>query len=149
MPKFAILKNGVNEALIKATQEKISTYLQKLFDAHELVNVEGMHAFTFGSVQIEVQVVPWHTEDVLVKVFSYVCEDVRLTKEFAEELLRLNATTSFGSFGLTFDGDVIFSYSLAGANMDFNEFSAAIQTVATIADSYDEKIKELRSPQSV
>jgi NurA-like 5'-3' nuclease len=44
MPKFAILKNGVNEALIKATQEKISGYLHKLFDAHELVNVEGMHA---------------------------------------------------------------------------------------------------------
>ncbi len=148
MPKFAILKNGVNETLIKTTQEKISGYLNKLFDAHELVNVEGMYAFTFGSVQIEVQVVPWHTEDVLVKVFSYVCEDVQLTKEFAEELLRLNATTSFGNFGLTFDGDVIFSYSLAGANMDFNEFTAAIQTVATIADSYDEKIKELRSFQS-
>jgi hypothetical protein len=75
------------------------------------------------------------------KVFSYVCEDVQFTKESAEELLRLNATTSFGSFGLTFDGDVIYSYSLAGANMDFNEFAAAIQTVATIADSYDEKIK--------
>ncbi len=148
MPKFAILKNGVNETLIKATQDKISGYLYRLFDAHELVNVEGMYAFTFGSVQIEVQVVPWHTEDVLVKVFSYVCEDVQLTKESAEELLRLNATTSFGSFGLTFDGDVIFSYSLAGANIDFNEFSAAIQTVATIADSYDERIKELRTYQS-
>lgn len=149
MPKFAILKNGVNESLIKSTQDKVSGYLSRLFEPHELVTVEGISAFTFGTVQIEVQVVPWHSEDVLVKVFSYVCQDVKLTHELAEELLRLNATTSFGSFGITFDSDVIFSYSLAGANLDFNEFAAAIQTVATIADDYDEKLKALRTYQTI
>jgi uncharacterized protein YjfI (DUF2170 family) len=145
MPKFAILKNGVNESLAASVQQKVTDYLGRLFEPYELVTVEGISAFTYGTVQIEVQVVAWHSEDVLVKVFSYVCEDVKLTQELAEELLRLNATTSFGSFGITFDGDVIFSYSLAGANLDFNEFAAAIQTVATIADDYDEKLKELRS----
>jgi hypothetical protein len=121
----------------------VATYLAQLFDEHELVNVEGLYAFTFGTVQIEVQVIPWHSEDVLVKVFSYVAQNVPATKELAEELLRLNATTSFGSFGITFDNDILFSYSLAGANLDFNEFSAAIQTVATIADQYDEKIQSM------
>ncbi len=145
MPKFALLKNGVNETLLNSTQEKVATYLNRLFDEHELVNVEGMYAFTFGTVQIEIQVIPWHSEDVLVKVFSYVAENVQLTKEFSEDLLRLNSTTSFGSFGITFDNDVIFSYSLAGANLDFNEFAAAIQTVATIADEYDEKLQLLHS----
>jgi hypothetical protein len=141
MPKFALLKNGVNENLVRATQEKIASYLSQLFDEQELVNVEGLYAFTYGTVQIEVQVIPWHSEDVLVKVFSYVAHEVSPTKELAEELLRLNATTSFGSFGITFDNAVIFSYSLAGANLDFNEFSAAIQTVATFADEFDEKIQ--------
>jgi hypothetical protein len=141
MPKFALLKDGVNESLIKATQDKIASYLSRLFDEQELVMVDGLYAFTFGTVQIEIQVIPWHSEDVLVKVFSYVAQDVTLSKEMAEELLRLNTTLSFGSFGITFDNAVIFSYSLAGANIDFNEFSAAIQTVATIADEYDEKIQ--------
>ena len=141
MPKFALLKDGVNETLIKATQTKIASYLSRLFDEQELVIVDGLHAFTFGTVQIEVQVIPWHSEDVLVKVFSYLAQDVTLTKEMSEELLRLNSTLSFGSFGITFDNSVVFSYSLAGANIDFNEFSAAIQTVATIADEYDEKIQ--------
>jgi hypothetical protein len=140
MPKFALLKNGVNETLIKATQDKVAGYLTRLFDEQELVKVEGLFAFTYGTVQIEVQIIPWHSEDVLVKVFSYVAQEVTLSKELAEELLRLNATTSFGNFGITFDNTVIFSYSLAGANLDFNELSAAIQTVATIADEYDEKI---------
>jgi hypothetical protein len=36
---------------------------------------------------------------------------------------------------------VVYSYSLAGANLDFNEFMAAVQTVATVADSYDEMLK--------
>jgi len=125
MPKFALLKNGVNEALIKATQDKIATYLSQLFDEQELVNVEGLYAFTHGTVQIEVQIIPWHAEDVLVKVFSYLAHDVNITKETAEELLHLNSTIPFGSFGITFDKAVLFSYSLAGANMDFNEFSAA------------------------
>jgi hypothetical protein len=146
MPKFALLKDGVNQTLINVTQDKIANYLLQLFDEHELVNVEGLYAFTFGTVQIEVQVIPWHSEDVLVRVFSYVAQNVALTKELSEELLRLNTTTSFGSFGITFDNDVIFSYSLAGANLDFNEFSAAIQTVATIADQYDEKLQSQKIP---
>jgi hypothetical protein len=146
MPKFALLKDGVNQTLINVTQDKIANYLLQLFDEHELVNVEGLYAFTFGTVQIEVQVIPWHSEDVLVRVFSYVAQNVALTKELSEELLRLNTTTSFGSFGITFDNDVVFSYSLAGANLDFNEFSAAIQTVATIADQYDEKLQLQKMP---
>jgi hypothetical protein len=146
MPKFALLKDGVNQTLINVTQDKIANYLLQLFDEHELVNVEGLYAFTFGTVQIEVQVIPWHSEDVLVRVFSYVAQNVALTKELSEELLRLNTTTSFGSFGITFDNDVVFSYSLAGANLDFNEFSAAIQTVATIADQYDEKLQSQKMP---
>ncbi len=148
MPKFALLKDGVNETLINATQNKVASYLSRLFDEQELVNIEGLYAFTYGTVQIEVQVLPWHSEDVLVKVFSYVAQEVTLTKELSEELLRLNATLSFGSFGITFDNAVIFSYSLAGTNIDFNEFSAAIQTVATIADEYDEKI-QLQKVQSI
>jgi hypothetical protein len=70
-----------------------------------------------------------------------LAEDINIDGKTAEELLRLNASMHFGSFGLTFDRAVIYSYSLAGANLDFNEFMAAVQTVATVADSYDEMFK--------
>ncbi|WP_051633226.1 YbjN domain-containing protein [Thermonema rossianum] len=142
MPKFKVLKEGVNEALIEKTHQKIQSFIQELFHEDEVITLDGTYSFTFGTVSVNVRVLPWHTEDVLVEVFSYVAEEIELTPSAMEELLRLNATTHFGAFGLTFDNSVIFSYSLAGANLDLNEFTAAVQTVATVADSYDELLKE-------
>jgi hypothetical protein len=142
MPKFKVLKEGVNEALIEKTHQKIQSFIQELFHEDEVITLDGTYSFTFGTVSVNVRVLPWHTEDVLVEVFSYVAEEIELTPSVMEELLRLNATTHFGAFGLTFDNSVIFSYSLAGANLDLNEFTAAVQTVATVADSYDELLKE-------
>ncbi|HNM14252.1 MAG TPA: YbjN domain-containing protein, partial [bacterium] len=75
--------------------------------------------------------------------FAYVVQDARLTDELMKFLLRENATLHFGSFGLSFDGTIIFGHSLAGANLDENEFSASIKSVARIADHYDNKIVEM------
>lgn len=143
MPKFQVLKDGINESLIADVTLKVGTYLANFFEEHEYTQVDNIYSFGFGSVNVEIRVVGWHSEDVLVQVFSYVAEEVTITQDLTDELLRLNATTPFGSFGLTFDNSVIYSYSLAGKNLDENEFLAAVQTVATIADEYDEKIKEL------
>jgi len=142
MPKFNIIKEGVNEELLRSTDAKVEKYLNQIFYEHEFAKSDAIYSFAFGTVHVEIRVVPWHSEDVLVQVFSYLAEDVNMTQELAEELLRLNANSPFGGFGLTFDGAVKYSYSLAGANLDFNEFLAAVQTVASIADDYDEKVKD-------
>lgn len=141
MPKFKIIKEGINEELIASTHAKIEQYLQELFHEYEVAKAEDTYCFTFGTINVNIRVIGWHTEDVLVEVYSYLAEDVNLNAEMAEELLRLNASMHFGSFGITFDRAVTYSYSLAGANLDFNEFMAAVQTVATVADSYDEMFK--------
>lgn len=143
MPKFNILKNGVNEGLIAATQKKVEQYMNELFHDYEIVKIDDFYTFTFGSVSVTVQVLPWHSEDVLVKVYSYLGdEDSSLSQEMKDELLRMNANISFGGFGVTFEDQPIFSYSLAGANLDMNEFQAAVQMVAKTADEFDELIKE-------
>lgn len=145
MPKFKILKSGANDALIAATKQKVETYMKDLFHDHEVVRIDDFYTFTFGSVTVTVQVLPWHSEDVLIKVYSYLGEDdVQLSADFSAELLRLNATIPFGSFGVTFEGQAIFSYSLAGANVDENEFQAAVQMVAKTADDYDEYVKGIK-----
>ncbi|HAS44800.1 MAG TPA: hypothetical protein DCS93_30250 [Microscillaceae bacterium] len=46
---------------------------------------------------------------------------------------------------MAFDGTVSFSYSLAGKNLDLNEFEAAVQMVAKTADEYDDLIQENKS----
>jgi hypothetical protein len=141
MPKFKVIKEGINESLIASTQAKVEKYIQELFHDYEVAKVENTYSFAFGTVNVNIRVIGWHTEDVLVEVYSYLAEDINIDGKTAEELLRLNASMHFGSFGLTFDRAVVYSYSLAGANLDFNEFMAAVQTVATVADSYDEMFK--------
>ena len=145
MPKFKILKSGTNDALVAATKQKVETYMKDLFHDHEVVKIDDFYTFTFGSITVTVQVLPWHSEDVLIKVYSYLGkDDVELAPELTAELLRLNATIPFGSFGITFEGQAIFSYSLAGANVDANEFQAAVQMVAKTADDYDEYVKGIK-----
>ncbi len=142
MPKFTILKSGVNDDLIASTQKKVEKYMNVLFHEYEVVKIDDFYTFTSGTITVTVQVMPWHSEDVLVKVYSYIGDEQKeITPEVREELLRQNASLPLGSFGITFDGQAIFQYSLAGANLDLNEFEAAVQMVAKTADELDEYVK--------
>ncbi len=140
MPKFKVIKEGVNEAIVAKVLLKVEGYLKELFHDDEIIKIDNQFSFTFGTVSVNIRVIGWHTEDALVEVFSYLADNIEISNELKDELLRNNATTHFGSFGLTFDKSVIYSYSLAGANLDLNEFTAAVQTVAVVADNYDEVV---------
>lgn len=139
MPKFQKLTPGENQELTDAIYKKVEDYIKELFHEDEIIKLDDMFSFSFGTVSVNILIRPWHTEDVLVDVFSYIAEEVELSKEELEELLRLNATIPFGSFGISMENSIKFSYTLAGKNLDFNEFAAAVQNIAAIADQYDEK----------
>ena len=141
MPKFKILATGENQALVNETYAKVDKYISELFHEDEIIKIDDMYSFSFGSVSVNILVRPWHSEDVLVDVFSYLAENVELSKDQLDELLRLNATIPFGSFGLSLENSIKFSYTLAGKNLDMNEFSAAVQNIAAIADQYDEQFE--------
>ncbi|CAG5084755.1 YbjN domain-containing protein [Parvicella tangerina] len=141
MPKFKVLHTGENQALIDATYAKIDGFMKEMFHEDEVIKIDDLYSFSFGTVTVNIIVRPWHSEDVLVDVFSYLAEEVELDKDQLEELLRMNATIPFGSFGISMENAIKFSYTLAGKNMDKNEFSAAIQNIAAIADQYDEQFE--------
>ncbi|HAS40570.1 MAG TPA: hypothetical protein DCS93_08825, partial [Microscillaceae bacterium] len=88
MPKFTVLKTGVNEDLINKTKETVEGYMDQLFHDYEIVKIDDFYTFTFGTVTVTIQVLPWHSDDVLVKVYSYLAEDVEVTSGLTEELLR-------------------------------------------------------------
>lgn len=147
MPKFNILKEGTNEEMLVATRQKVDGFMKELFHDYEYAQLEDIYTFTFGTISVTVEVLPWHSEDVLVKVYSYLGnvqgeEDPKtVSSEVAQELMNLNASIAFGAFGITFEKQAMFSYALAGKNIDLNEFQAAVQMVAMTADEYDELIK--------
>lgn len=134
------IKPGVNERLLREVRERVREYLRSIVD--DFVEVEGILSFTYGSITVNVEVVPWHSEDVLVKVFAYLANDVPDDDDLARILLELNARFPLGAFALGMDNSVLYRYSLAGANLDLNELAAAVYTVATVADSYDEFVGE-------
>ncbi len=132
--------SGVNEDLLKEVREKVKTYLKEVVD--DFVEVDGILSFTYGSVTVNVEVVPWHRDDVLVKVFSYLAENAQLSDDLMRTLLEMTARFPLGAFAVSMGDSVMYRYSIAGANLDLNEFVAAVYTVATVADSYDEFVRE-------
>ncbi len=141
MPKFKVLHTGENQALIEETYAKIDGFINQMFHEDEIIKIDDLYSFSFGTVTVNIIVRAWHADDVLVDVFSYLAEEVELNQDQLEELLRMNATIPFGSFGLSMENAIKFSYTLAGKNMDMNEFSAAVQNIAAIADQYDEQFE--------
>ena len=146
MHKFTAFKDGVNEPLLAEVRKHVAEMLKDFFDPEDLTVVDDITAFSFGSATVQIQVVPWHTEDVLVRVFSYLAENADPTSgELGEKLLRLNATAPMGAFSLVFDRTIMFSCALPGSHLDPNELLGAMQTVAAYADQYDDLLQEMFS----
>ena len=141
MHKFPLLEDGINEELLKSAGQKVDGWLNELFDDGDLTKVDNITSFSFGSATIQVMVVPWHSEDVLIKIFSYLAENVDSCK-VAGDFFRMNADLPLGRFSLIFDNTVMLSCSLPAANLDRDAFAGALQTVAAYADQYDDILME-------
>ncbi len=128
--------------IVAITQSKLRSYLKQLFRKN-VQEMDDRFIIIEGSAVIQIVIRPWYDSDSVIDIFSFVVEGANMTPELTNFLLRKNATLHFGAFGLTFDNTVIFSYSLAGSNLDLNELKAALQTVATISDYYDDQIVAL------
>ena len=131
------------EQLILKVQNKVEGYIKKLYKKNYEKHDDGRFLVFEGSTVVQTVIRPWHSDDVIVESFSYVVQDSRLDEGLMRFLLRENAVLHFGSFGITYDGTIIFGHSLAGAHLDENEFNASIKSVARIADHYDNKIVEM------
>ena len=134
-----IVTDNTPKEIIPFTQDKLRSYLHQIFDK-DIHEVEDRFLITEGSAIVQIVVRPWYEDDSVIEIFSFVVEGAEITPELTNFLLRKNATLHFGAFGLTFDNTVIFTCSLAGSNLDLNELKAALQTVATISDYYDDQI---------
>ncbi|MBN1639027.1 MAG: hypothetical protein JW866_08670 [Ignavibacteriales bacterium] len=143
MPKFKILKDGVNKALMSKTQKKVEEFLHKMFKKDEVIKVDNIYSFNYYKINVSIYVEPWHSKDVLVKVVATLPtpKKFKAKPELMKEMLGNNAMQPFGAFGLSFNDKIVYSYALAGANLDYNELLAAVQTVAIDASDFAEKLK--------
>lgn len=132
--------------IIEITYEKVKSYLQTLYgDNYNHLVSELDHKFIIarGSAMVNVSIKPWHEDDSIVQALSYVVHGAKLSNELYEFLLKQNSRTPFGAFGLSFDGTITFSHSIAGANLDLNELGTTVNHVAFMADEYDDIIRNI------
>ncbi len=131
------------EEMAKKIQQRVETYIKRLYPKSYEKHEDGRFLIFEGSTVVQTVVRPWHAGDMVVETFAYVVQDANLSEDLLKFLLRENAVIHFGAFGLGFDGTIIFSHSLAAANLDANEFEASVKSVARIADYYDNRIVEM------
>lgn len=125
--------------ILNASSEKVQAFLKQTYP--DFVAFDD-YTFTIkrGSSQVMVQVRPYTEDDTIIEFISNVVYETNVTPDLMYYLLRKNTELHFGGFGLLFDDTVIFSYSIAGKNLDENEFRTALNSVAIIADYYDDEI---------
>lgn len=132
--------------IVKTTRAKVKKYLKEIYGKnyrHQVEEVEDSFVIRRGSAAVHVSVKPLSRDDCIVNALSYVVQDARIGPKLLGLLMRRNATYPIGAYGLLFDDTVVFSHSIAGANLDPNELRTTIATVAFVADETDDEIRKI------
>lgn len=130
------------QELIDNAREKVRGYLA-LIDPEYQEYDSGMFTVEEGSAVIGITVRPWHDGDVVVEFTSQLVNNAELNDETMKWLLETNADLHFGGFGLLFDDTIIYAYTVPASTLNQETFAAVAQTVAAIADHYDDEIVEV------
>lgn len=124
---------------LEATQKKVQNLLKIRFPHAESFG-DGSFAIPFGSSSVMVVVRNYTETDTMVEILSQVVTGANITSEVMHWLLRKNAELHFGAFGLLFDNTIIFSHGVSGETVNESDLEAAILSVATISDHYDDEL---------
>ncbi|MBS1536920.1 MAG: YbjN domain-containing protein [Bacteroidetes bacterium] len=128
--------------LVNQTVEKVQNILKNSFP--DFLSFEnGSFTISRGSTQIMLVVRPFNETDTCIECMATVVSGAEISHELLHYLLRKNAELHFGAFGLLFDGTIIFSHSITGANLDANELITSVHSVAIISDYYDDEIVKM------
>lgn len=128
--------------LIDQTIDRVNEILKEYFPDF-LSFGNGSYTISRGSTQVIIVVRPFTSEETCVECMANVVTGTDITMELMRFLLRKNAELHFGSFGLLFDDTITFSHSIAGTNLDANELTTTLNSVAVISDYYDDIIVDL------
>ena len=133
-------------SIVNSTRTKVKKYLREIYGRNYrnmVEEVEQSFIIRRGSAAVHVAVKPLSKNDCIVSTLSYVVQGAKIGPKILGMLMRRNATSPIGAFGLLFDDTIVFSHSIAGANLDPNELRTTIATVAFVADETDDEIRSI------
>jgi len=118
---------------------QVKGYLDDLVDEHFDDADHCDFYLKFGSTVLEISIDPFEDEEAVIEILAFVVQGVEPTFELTRDLLRHNCEVPLGAFSMV-GQDVFFSHSFLGARLRPEQLIASLQSVATIADEYDEKL---------
>jgi hypothetical protein len=121
------------------TFNRVKEYLGELFE-EPYHDPDNNHFYVrYGTTVLEIAVEPYGSEEAMVNIMSYCVQDVELEEELLLGLLELNHQLLCGSFSLV-GNDIFFAHSLFGTSLTPRDLLRAINSVATLADDYDDRL---------
>jgi len=85
---------------------------------------------------------PFTQDDACIECISNVVTGAKITDELMKFMLRANSELHFGGFGLMFDDTITYSHSFSASCLKNNELQITLDSIAAIADYYDDIIVE-------
>lgn len=118
---------------------QVKSYLDELVDEH-FDDAEHCDFYVkYGSTVLEISIEPYEEDDAVIIVLAFVVQGVESSFELMNELLGINADSRLGAFSMV-GTDVFYSHSFLGRRMRPEQFIASLDSVASIADVYDEQL---------
>jgi hypothetical protein len=118
---------------------QVKSYLDELVDEHFDDAEHCDFYLKYGSTVLEISIDPYEEDDAVIEVLAFCVQGVEPTFEMMRELLRLNSQVPLGAFSLV-GNDIFYSHSFLGRRMPPEQFIASLDSVASMADEYDEKL---------
>jgi len=120
---------------------QVKSYLDELVDEHFDDAEHCDFYLKYGTTVLEISIEPYEEDDAVVEVLAFCVQGVEPSFAMMRELLRLNSDVPLGAFSMV-GSDVFFSHSFLGRRLRPEQFIASLDSVASIADEYDDKLVE-------
>jgi hypothetical protein len=118
---------------------QVKSYLDELVDEHFDDSEHCDFYLKYGSTVLEISIEPYEDDDAVVEVLAFCVQGVEPSFELAQELLKLNSEVPLGAFSML-GQDIFFSHSFLGRRLRPEQLIASLDSVASIADDYDEHL---------
>lgn len=118
---------------------RVRSFLDELVDEHFDDAEHCDFYLKYGTTLLEISIQPHEEDNAVIRVLAYCVSGITLTQELMHELLEINAETPLGAFSIS-GNDIYYSHAFLGRPLEPEQLIASLNSVATIADNYDERI---------
>jgi hypothetical protein len=118
---------------------QVKAYLDELVDEHFDDAEHCDFYLKYGSTVLEISIGPYEEDDAVVEVLAFCVQGVEPSFELMQELLKLNSEVPLGAFSMV-GNDIFYAHSFLGRRLRPEQLIASLDSVASIADDYDEHL---------